>query len=86
MLANGNSTIFDNQTFYLNESKIIDIEPADTRIQGSLRISTPELTSRTGLIGHYNQSSKDWEGFIEVINQPDFTIPIFSGGIYGVFS
>jgi hypothetical protein len=81
-----NSTVFDNRTYYLNGSKIIDIEPVDTHIQGALRIFTPELTDRTGLIGHYNQSSEEWEGFIEVINQPDFTVPIFSGGMYGVFS
>jgi len=86
LFTGGHSTVFDNQTYYLNESRIIDIEPADSRIQGSLRIFTPELADRKGLIGHFNQSSKDWEGFIEVINQPDFTIPIFSGGIYGVFS
>jgi hypothetical protein len=84
--SNGNSTIFDNQTYYLNMSKLIDIEPEDIQIQGTLRIYTPELTDKTGLIGHYNQTSKNWEGFIEVINQPDFTIPINSGGIYGVFS
>jgi hypothetical protein len=84
--SNGNSTIFDNQTYYLNMSKLIDIEPDDIQIEGTLRIYTPELTDKTGLIGHYNQTSKNWEGFIEVINQPDFTIPITSGGIYGVFS
>lgn len=82
----GNTTILDNQTYYLNISKIMDIEAGDIQIQGTLRIYTPELANKTGFIGHYNQTSKAWETFIEVINQPDFTIPITSGGIYGVFS
>jgi hypothetical protein len=84
--SNGNSTIIDNQTYYLNMSKLIDIEPENIQLLGTLRIYTPELTNKTGFIGHYNQTSKTWEEFIEVINQPDFTIPINSGGLYGVFS
>jgi len=74
------------QDYSLNISKIIIIEPESAKIQGTLTIYTPELTTNTGLIGHYNASSKEWEEIIPIINQPDFTLPITSGGIYGVFS
>ena len=84
--SGANTTTFDNQTYYLNMSKLIDIAPGDIQIQGTLRIYIPELTNSTGFIGHFNQTSKTWENFIEVIRQPDFTIPVTSGGLYGVFS
>jgi hypothetical protein len=84
--SDANSTVIDNQTYYLNMSKLVDIAPEDIQIQGTLQIFTPEFTNSTGFIGHFNQTSGTWEKFIEVIRQPDFTIPITSGGLYGVFS
>jgi hypothetical protein len=77
---------YDSREYALNVSKIIQIEPEDAQVEGTLKIYTPELTTGTGLMGHYNVSSKGWEEIIPVINQPDFTLPVKSGGIYGVFS
>jgi hypothetical protein len=77
---------YDSKEYSLNSSKIIQIEPENAPIEGTLKIYTPELTTSTGFIGHYNASSKAWEEIIPIINQPDFTLPITSGGIYGIFS